>query len=47
MTTLPSLSGKVALVTGAARRIGAAISRCLHADGANIIVHYRGSATKR
>ena len=44
MATLPSLSGKVALITGAARRIGAAISRCLHADGANIIVHYRGSA---
>jgi pteridine reductase len=44
MTTLPSLGGKIALVTGAARRIGAAISRCLHADGANIIVHYRGSA---
>lgn len=44
MTTLPSLSGKVALITGAARRIGAAISRSLHADGANVVVHYRGSA---
>jgi pteridine reductase len=44
MTTLPSLSGKVALITGAARRIGAAISRCLHEDGANIVVHYRSSA---
>ncbi len=44
MATLPSLSGKVALITGAARRIGATISRCLHADGANIIVHYRSSA---
>ena len=44
MATLPSLSGKVALITGAARRIGAAISRCLHADGANIVVHYRSSA---
>ena len=44
MATLPSLSGKVALVTGAARRIGAAISRCLHADGANVVIHYRGSA---
>ena len=44
MATLPSLSGKVALITGAARRIGAAISRCLHADGANIVVHYRNSA---
>lgn len=44
MATLPSLSGKVALITGAARRIGAAISRCLHADGASIVVHYRSSA---
>ena len=44
MATLTSLSGKVALVTGAARRIGAAISRCLHADGANVVIHYRGSA---
>jgi pteridine reductase len=44
MATLSSLSGKVALITGAARRIGATISRCLHKDGANIIVHYRSSA---
>lgn len=44
MATVPSLGGKVALITGAARRIGATISRCLHADGANIIVHYRSSA---
>jgi pteridine reductase len=44
MSASPSLKGKVALVTGAARRIGAAISRCLHAQGANVAVHYRGSA---
>jgi pteridine reductase len=36
--------GKVALVTGAARRIGAAIVRALHDDGADIAIHYRGSA---
>lgn len=34
----------VALVTGAARRIGAAIIRQLHGDGARVIVHYRNSA---
>ncbi len=44
MTTVPSLGGKVALITGAARRIGAAIGRCLHAAGANVVIHYRGSA---
>ena len=44
MTASPSLTGKVALVTGAARRIGAAICRCLHQNGANVAVHYRGSA---
>ena len=38
-----SLHGKVALVTGAARRIGAAIVRQLHGSGANVIVHYRGA----
>jgi len=37
------LHGKVALVTGAARRIGAAIARRLHASGASVIVHYRGA----
>jgi len=38
-----SLSGKVALVTGAAHRIGATIVRMLHAEGMNIILHYRHS----
>lgn len=37
------LQGKVALVTGAARRIGAAIARRLHAAGASVLVHHRGS----
>jgi len=37
-------TGKTALVTGGARRIGAAIVRTLHAAGANVVVHYRGSA---
>ncbi len=38
-----SLPGKVALVTGAARRIGAAIARRLHASGTNVLLHYRGA----
>ena len=38
-----NLHGKVAIVTGAARRIGAATARALHAAGANVLVHYRGA----
>lgn len=34
---------KYALVTGAARRIGAGIVRVLHAAGYNVVVHYHGS----
>lgn len=41
-----SLDGKVVLITGGARRVGAAISRRLHAAGANLVVHYRSSATE-
>jgi pteridine reductase len=39
----PDLQGKTALVTGAARRIGAAIARRLHAAGASVVLHYRGA----
>jgi len=39
----PSLAGKVALITGAAHRIGAEIARVLHAEGADIVLHYRHS----
>lgn len=38
-----ALAGKVALVTGAAHRIGAQIVRSLHAQGMDIILHYRRS----
>src|SRR5258706_10589312 len=37
------LSGKVVLVTGGAKRVGAAIARRLHREGANLMLHYRGS----
>jgi pteridine reductase len=39
-----ALAGQWALITGAAKRIGAAIAQQLHAHGANIAIHYRGSA---
>ena len=38
-----SLEGKVALVTGAAHRIGASIVRTLHQAGMNIALHFRSS----
>jgi len=38
------MKGKVVLVTGGAKRVGAAICRRLHAAGANIALHYRSSA---
>lgn len=37
------MEGKVVLVTGGAKRVGAAISRKLHAAGAAISLHYRSS----
>ena len=37
------LEGKVALLTGAARRIGACIARTLQAAGANVMIHYHRS----
>jgi pteridine reductase len=38
------LQGKVVLITGGAKRVGAATCRRLHAAGANIMLHYRASA---
>ena len=38
------MHGKTVLVTGGAKRVGAAICRRLHAAGANISIHYRSSA---
>lgn len=37
------LTSKVALITGAARRIGAEIARTLHDEGMNIVLHYNAS----
>ena len=39
-------AGKVAIVTGAAKRIGATTARQLHARELNILIHYRGSRTQ-
>jgi pteridine reductase len=38
------LQGKAILVTGGARRVGAAIVRRLHDAGANVAIHFRDSA---
>jgi pteridine reductase len=38
------MQGKVALITGGAKRVGAAIGRLLHASGASLMIHYRSSA---
>jgi len=42
--TLKPLAGQAVLVTGAARRVGAAIACTLHGAGANVLLHYRTSA---
>ena len=39
-------SHPVALVTGSARRLGAAIARRLHAEGHDLVLHYRSSANE-
>jgi pteridine reductase len=38
-----SLQNKIVLITGGAKRVGAAISRELHAHGANLMIHYNTS----
>jgi pteridine reductase len=38
------LKGKVALITGGARRVGASICRRLHGCGVDLFVHYRSAA---
>ena len=43
MKLTAALSNKTALITGAARRLGAQTARTLHENGANIIIHYSHS----
>jgi pteridine reductase len=35
-----TLAGQTVLITGGARRLGAAMARALHAAGANVVIHY-------
>jgi pteridine reductase len=43
MDTNLSLAGRCVLITGGARRLGAAIGRRLHASGASLVVHFNQS----
>ena len=43
MTDISTNSQPVVLITGAARRIGAAIAQILHSEGMRIGIHYRSS----
>ena len=46
MKDTSKLSGRTAIVTGAAKRLGAAIARALHAEGMNLLLHYNKSETE-
>jgi pteridine reductase len=41
-----TLAGKVVLITGGARRVGAMIARKLHAAGAAVVIHYHRSVAE-
>jgi 3-oxoacyl-[acyl-carrier protein] reductase len=41
-----NLNGKVAIVTGASRGIGAAIAKRLATEGVNVIINYSGSEAR-
>src|SRR5690348_3647712 len=43
MKNTSKLAGRTALVTGAAKRLGAATARALHAEGMNLLLHYHKS----
>lgn len=40
------MNSPVVLITGAARRVGAEITRTLHGAGGRVAIHYRGSAAE-
>ena len=41
-----NLQNKIVLITGGAKRVGASICRLLHANGANLMIHYRSSVNE-
>jgi pteridine reductase len=42
-TNSAALQGRVALITGGAKRLGNAIAHALHQEGAQLVIHYRSS----
>lgn len=43
---MSGLASGAALITGGAKRIGAAITRAIAASGRDVVIHYRGSETE-
>jgi 3-oxoacyl-[acyl-carrier protein] reductase len=44
--TIENLSGKIALITGASRGIGAAVAQLLAAQGADVVINYRSKGNR-
>jgi 3-oxoacyl-[acyl-carrier protein] reductase len=44
--TIEDLSGKIALITGASRGIGAAVAQLLAAQGADVVINYRSKGSR-